>query len=461
VRLDLFNLIDDTLNCLERNCDLYEEALMYVTNSFKMLFSDYNDSIVAVKSRVKSSGSLREKIIRNKYYKKCKKGQEVLDGLSDLLGVMIECRFIKDELRFWDVLKNRFTKEYKDGFFLCPEFENIYLNIGVPQPQIQKNGFLIYRIDGFYKKDDKQINFELQVKSLIHVFWSEIEHEIIYKNNNYTLMDSFMKKMLSTIHNNLVSMDNQLSLIYDQVNKTNSRRNSVNENDFKAFFAVMINDLFCIKMLESMGFTVNFKKTCDILSQYIFARIGSENKIMQQSSFVEFTNRMRYMMKKSINFEECIEMLEEFTPKDDFCRILGTKLLELMNSDYEWNLFFKMLFEIEPLSNMEDFETFIYVIENKFENDKLYYQIIDSEKFEDFDLQVIKRDITIQIAKVLANAESISMIYEKTINYICDRIISLCEDISNSFENIEQWNIKKDYMLKMFENEIQEYFKEA
>ena len=110
---------------------------------------------------------------------------------------------------------------------------------------------------------------------------------------------------------------------------------------------------------------------------------------------------------------------------------------------------------------MEDFETFIYVIENKFENDKLYYQIIDSEKFEDFDLQVIKRDITIQIAKVLANAESISMIYEKTINYICDRIISLCEDISNSFENIEQWNIKKDYMLKMFENEIQEYFKEA
>ena len=38
----------------------------------------------------------------------------------------------------------------------------------------------------------EKVNFELQVKSLIHVFWSEIEHEIIYKNNNYMLMDGFM-----------------------------------------------------------------------------------------------------------------------------------------------------------------------------------------------------------------------------------------------------------------------------
>lgn len=45
----------------------------------------------------------------------------------------------------------------------------------------KKNGFEIYRIDGVYEYNDQLFNFELQIKSLVNVFWGEIEHKIIYK----------------------------------------------------------------------------------------------------------------------------------------------------------------------------------------------------------------------------------------------------------------------------------------
>ena len=109
MRLNLFELIDDTLELLEENQQFYKNALMYVSSSFKMIFSEYKDSMITVNSRIKTPASLREKIIRNKYYRTCSSGQEILDGLSDLLGVMVECRFISDEERFWEVLKDRFT----------------------------------------------------------------------------------------------------------------------------------------------------------------------------------------------------------------------------------------------------------------------------------------------------------------------------------------------------------------
>ena len=166
------------------------------------------------------------------------------------------------------------------------------------------------------------------------------------------------------------------------------------------------------------------------------------------------------MMKKTINFEEQIEMTEEFSPKDEFSDIVGNKLLELMNSDYEWNVFFKMLFEIEPLSNMGDFETFIGVIKDRLRNDDLYTQIVQSKKFLDVDIEEIKEDIAVEIARAFVNVESISIIYEKSLAFIGGRISTLCEFIADNLENIGEWRAQKDYILKMFRHKIEDYFED-
>ena len=60
-------------------------------------------------------------------------------------------------------------------------FIDLCLNLAMPQPQLQRNGFTIYRIDGYYLFNGRKVNFELQIKSMVHSFWSEIEHQVVYK----------------------------------------------------------------------------------------------------------------------------------------------------------------------------------------------------------------------------------------------------------------------------------------
>ena len=49
---------------------------------------------------LKSVESLREKILRNHYYKRYPNANELIYKLSDLIGIRIECRFGDDEKRF-------------------------------------------------------------------------------------------------------------------------------------------------------------------------------------------------------------------------------------------------------------------------------------------------------------------------------------------------------------------------
>ena len=65
-----------------------------------------------------------------------------------------------------------------------------------------------------------------------------------------------------------------------------------------------------------------------------------------------------------MDFENEIVMEEGFYSQDVFVHILGTYLLSIINEDYDWFVFFNMLFAIEPGNNMEDFSLFLTVIRN-------------------------------------------------------------------------------------------------
>lgn len=65
-----------------------------------------------------------------------------------------------------------------------------------------------------------------------------------------------------------------------------------------------------------------------------------------------------------MDFEEEIVMEGEFVSSDVFIYTLGKYLLSVINKDYDWFVFFKMLFAIEPGNNMEDFSLFLTIIRN-------------------------------------------------------------------------------------------------
>lgn len=101
MRLELFEMLDQITELMEKNHDLYISADDYVVDSIKELLSKEKECIVDVGSRIKTSDSVREKVIRQKLYHNHHTGEEVLDYLHDLLGISIKVQFIRHEAQLF------------------------------------------------------------------------------------------------------------------------------------------------------------------------------------------------------------------------------------------------------------------------------------------------------------------------------------------------------------------------
>ena len=97
MELDLFQFIDEAI----RMYDLHHTSFIYAERILKNHFSSLpgipEGNVVAVFSRVKSRESLREKLLRNKFYLSADTPENAVSSLSDLVGITIECRFIRNE----------------------------------------------------------------------------------------------------------------------------------------------------------------------------------------------------------------------------------------------------------------------------------------------------------------------------------------------------------------------------
>lgn len=363
MRLKLFDIIDQTLTLMDQHQDIYIDVQAKISKALNRLFYQ-QEMVVGMHSRIKSKESFREKIIRNRLYVEFSSAQEILDNLHDLIGFCIECRFIDDEYRVLTQLRQHFSfKNEDDGYYCCKEDPHLFFDCDSYQPKIQKNGFAIYRIDGYYIEKDIKVNVELQIKALVHSFWGEIEHKLVYKNTNYYVYDDFMKDLLASIKGYLTITDRQLNVIYEQMQVNAANDGIISEGGFEQQISKAINDLFAVKMNESVGFNLNIKNASAVLGHYIFIKDirydgGNNDRIATLFRTFKKLNSIQ------IDFENTIEMEESFYSHDVFIQVLGSYLLSIINDDYDWFVFFKMLFAIEPGNNMEDFLLFLKVIEN-------------------------------------------------------------------------------------------------
>lgn len=363
MRLQVFDMIEETLTLLEQNNSFYHEIESEIRCILRTIFNENVDYLVDLNSRVKSKESLREKIIRNRFYMECDNAQDILDHLSDLIGVTIECRFIEEEHKTLMWLRQHLSQTDEQGWYTSNQYPQFHLDLGSHQPQIQKNGFAIYRLDGWYEKNKQKVNFELQIKALVHSFWGEIEHKLVYKNTNYYVYDEFMKDLLASINATLTITDRQLSIVYKQMQELSQSNSGLNEDSFEKQISKAINDLFAQKMNESLGFTLNIKHTSTVLGHYIFIKDirydgGNNDRIATLFHTFKKLNHMR------IDFENEIHLDGSFTSNDVFIDLLGRYLITIINEDYDWFVFFKMLFAVEPGNDMQDFCLFLSVIKN-------------------------------------------------------------------------------------------------
>lgn len=370
MKLELFNKIDETLELLKDRREEYHQIRKEIKYVLFDILDDNKDMIMDISSRVKSADSLREKIIRNRLYLDFEKSEEILDNLSDLIGLKIECRFINEEAQILDTLYQVMNKLSDDKiYYYCEKHPQIKLDLTTKQPQIQRNGFSIYRVDGYYERNDMKVNFELQIKSLVNSFWGDIEHKLVYKNTNYYVYDSFIKDLLSSINENLSIIDKQLHIIYDEMENSNRNQTGLtSEDDFEKMIAKAINDVFTEKMKMSIGFTINIKNTSDILGHYIFIK-NVRDTLGNMKGSDTFFNIFKTLNSEILDFKEEITLEKEYINSNPFKQKLGSYLISIINTNYDWYVFFKMLFALEPGNNFEDFSLFIdilldYIVDN-------------------------------------------------------------------------------------------------
>ncbi|MGL5354091.1 MAG: GTP pyrophosphokinase, partial [Clostridium sp.] len=442
--LQVFDYIDNVINILDKEQIELENIREEVEEFFDSMFMGKSEGYININSRVKGSESLKEKILRNNYYSKGIREEELIYRLSDLIGVRLECRFIKDEDELYLILKENFNIEGNNKFNRSFSNENIFLEFSSQQPQKQKNGFKIYRIDGYVLNKGKKIPFELQIKSLVNIFWGEIEHKIIYKNNSYMLIDDYLKDIMKSIKKNLSMIDHQLLATYNQFGHQSSNEESERKEEFEKLLSKIIYDAYAVKMKKHLGFVVDFKKPCDTIMKYV---LRGNNKDYSEKLMVTL-GRINEIHNIDTKFNEEILFERDIVFRDEFCEEIGNKMLEAMNMEFQWNLFFRIIFEIEKDDNAGDLINFVEFYRDSFKNNKGFLKL--NNKFTYEESEEIKNNIMNTIAKAFINKFSMDFLIEERITSINLEIESSISEIYIDIRDFKEWQELKGIYLDIF-----------
>lgn len=364
MKLQLFDYIDKSAELLNN----YRFLLTEIAENIVEYLKDQLDSsnITNITFRTKSEYSLREKIIKNNYFLDIEDPEQMLMSISDLIGVRIECRFIKEEEILFNEIKQLFTFDLDNGYFKIDEGSCISLKLSDKQPQIQKNGFEIYKIDGIYEYGKNKFNFELQIKSMVNVFWGEIDHRILYKNYNYMMNENFIKEIMASIKDSLSMVDKQLQILFDHVQRFDASAVSSASNQLNYLLSKIIHDVFSAKVQDEIGFVFNFKKTTDIIVEYLQIKASKEKELSYGESFVQLIDKINNISTLDMQLQNQVDFDRKLNFSDDFTRMIGNQIIKIIGKDFYWNLLIKIIHRIEGGSYAENLEDFLSYLRYKY-----------------------------------------------------------------------------------------------
>ena len=450
-----FEYLDIAINELNDKSDFLEECCIPLEEAFSDILSNSACDFTNISCRVKSSKSLKEKILRNRYYKKFPDANQLIYNLSDLIGIRIECKFGDDEKNIYRFLKKYFNRKYNEDYFFNEKYTNILLKLSGKQPQKQKNGFTIYRLDGKYIYNDITIPFELQIKSLVNMFWGEIEHQIIYKNSHYIIEDQFLKDLMNSIKNSLTMIDKQLLTVLNHVESKKNKDSSSRKKHLEEIVSKLIYDLFSRKMKDSINMIIDFKDSCETIVRYTF--FADDNKSDSESTeiLINALNRLNQISDEDIDFDSNLNFERKPVYNNSFSKTLGKYFEGVLNTEFSWNLFFRILFALEPLNNVGDFEKFLSFLKLNYTESKY----INKQKeilinaFND-DFNIIDEAIQLQVAKTLISIDKIDIVYDYNIAEINDAIEYTYKYISDNINSIDEWNVNSHSILESLTKDI-------
>lgn len=174
--------IKDKLNLLNKEYDtkkdFYTKAAKTLKNLIINLLDD-NFNKTNVLYRIKERNSCNEKISR-KYIDKLEEIKSIEDVLTDLIGIRIICMYESEIKLIAELLEKEFdllektdkTKELleNDNAF---GYKGLHLDIKLQNKRTELTEYSSY----------KNLQFEIQIRTIIQNAWSELDHQIKYKKH--------------------------------------------------------------------------------------------------------------------------------------------------------------------------------------------------------------------------------------------------------------------------------------
>ena len=108
MELELFDFIEQVAKVYEGRVPEYVYAETKLKRFYEQIAMENDNSAVSVYTRVKTRESLKEKLLRNKFYLHFNDPKDALEHLSDVVGITIECRFIRNEAEIYRSLFRHF-----------------------------------------------------------------------------------------------------------------------------------------------------------------------------------------------------------------------------------------------------------------------------------------------------------------------------------------------------------------
>lgn len=449
--MDIFKYVDDVVEYYEQKQHIYKEIARDLKNMLEKLIVENSEFTLSISSRVKNSESIREKLIRNSYYRLHTSKEEIIANIQDIIGLRIECKFTEDEKYVYSLFEKLCTKTDDQIYYYSEKFPQIRFKLSEQQPAKQKNGFDIYKIDARYvdREKDIRINFEIQIKSMVNMFWGEIEHKIIYKNPSYFMVEQQVVENMMSIKDNLNLVDHQLHKLYKRYKREDTAKLQYRKENIESILSKLIHDTFAKKMKNELGFIVQFKESCDSLVEYIFvvnnaAQMEEYGRVMMDVFYITGS-----IAKEDISFREPLVLEKEFITGDVFLDTVGVTIQKMLNVDFNWYLYFLILFHTERGNNADTLETFLRYYKGRLTASARFEKLKEAYSAEM--AAQIKEDLLGEMGYVIRRNADIVLFYKEGMDALCS---ALKKTVKNIVKDKPDWNKEKSIYFLYLNNNV-------
>lgn len=153
----------------------YRCAMMEIETKFKVLNEEFSlehdrNPISSIKTRIKSFDSITEKLERKNLPFEV---DSVENYINDVAGIRVICTFPEDVYLLADaLLKQDDIMLIKQKDYIAEPKENGYRSL-----------HLIVSIPVFFAKQKRDMQVEVQIRTMAMDFWASLEHQLRYKND--------------------------------------------------------------------------------------------------------------------------------------------------------------------------------------------------------------------------------------------------------------------------------------